>query len=156
MNKKINNLLNIRNIVLFVMASFFLILASTILFIQRYQKQDVIEYSYLYISISSILILLLILSLVYIVLPIIIRVRKKKISTLNSKFTFYFILIALTPAFFLGLFSIILINMGINDWFNEKIKNVINNSVYVAESYLDEHKATIKGDVYSVSNDLNN
>ena len=46
--------------------------------------------------------------------------------------------------------------MGINDWFNEKIKNVINNSVYVAESYLDEHKASIKGDVYSVSNDLNN
>ena len=45
MNKKINNLLNIRNIVLFVMASFFLTLASIFLFIQRYQKEDVIEYS---------------------------------------------------------------------------------------------------------------
>ena len=38
----------------------------------------------------------------------------------------------------------ILINLGINDWFNSKINNVINNSVLVAESYLEEHKETIK------------
>ncbi len=50
----------------------------------------------------------------------------------------------------------ILINIGINDWFNEKIKNVVFNSVSVAESYLQEHKDSIKGDVYAMSNDLNN
>ena len=32
---------------------------------------------------------------------------------------------------------------GLNDWFNDKEKNVINNSVFVAESYLEEHKETI-------------
>ena len=49
-----------------------------------------------------------------------------------------------------------LINLGINDWFNLKIKNVINNSVVVAESYLEEHKETIKGEVYTMYNDINN
>ena len=52
--------------------------------------------------------------------------------------------------------GLVLIELGINDWFNDKIKNVINNSVFVAESYLEEHKETIKGDVYAMSNDLNN
>ena len=156
MNKKIKNFLNIRNILLFFTAVFFLGLASLIVFLQRYQTREVIEYSNLYIIVSSLFILLLVLSLLYVILPIFLRVRRKKISTLNSKFTLYFILIALTPAFFLGIFGTVLINLGVNDWFNEKIKNVINNSVYVAESYLDEHKGTIKGDVYAVSTDLNN
>ena len=38
---------------------------------------------------------------------------------------------------------------------NSKINNVINNSVFVAESYLEEHKETIKGDVYAMYDDLN-
>ncbi len=84
------------------------------------------------------------------------RVKRKKISSLNSKFTLYFILIALIPSVFLGVFGIIIINFGINDWFNSKINNVIKNSVFVAESYLEEHKETIKGDVYAMYNDLNN
>ena len=67
----------------------------------------------------------------------------------------YFILIALTPSVLLGIIGLVLINFGINDWFNSKINNVINNSVFVAESYLEEHKETIKGDVYAMYNDLN-
>ena len=68
-------------------------------------------------------------------ISIILHCKKKKISTLNSKFSLYFILIALTPSIILGLIGLILINFGINDWFNSKINNVINNSVFVAESY---------------------
>ena len=48
-----------------------------------------------------------------------------------------------------------LINLGINDWFNSKINNVIDNSVLVAESYLEEHKETIKGEVYTMYSDIN-
>ena len=32
----------------------------------------------------------------------------------------------------------------------------INNSVLVAQSYLEEHKETIKGEVYTMYNDINN
>ncbi len=155
-NKYINiSVLNVRMISLIIGSIVFLGLSFIFLFNQRTNAIDAINYSYIYIIFASCLILILFFSLIYLLLPIYLRVRRKKISTLNSKFTLYFILIALTPSVFLGFIGLILINFGINDWFNSKINNVINNSVFVAESYLEEHKETIKGDVYAMYNDLN-
>ena len=158
MNKQINsfNLFNFRNLLLIILSFIFIILSSITLIIQRSNNMETLPYLNAYIVISSFFILALVVSISFIIFPIIIRVRRKKISTLNSKFTLYFISIALTPAIILGVLGLVLIELGINDWFNDKIKNVINNSVFVAESYLEEHKETIKGDVYAMSNDLNN
>ncbi len=157
MNNKRNNLnfLNLRIIFLLVGSIVFLGLSFFVLFNQRMYSTNTIDYLSIYIFFSSIFIIILILSLAYLLFPIILRVRRKKISTLNSKFSLYFILIALTPSILLGVIGLVLINFGINDWFNSKINNVINNSVFVAESYLEEHKETIKGDVYAMYNDLN-
>ncbi len=158
MNKQINsfNFFNFRNLLLIILSFIFIILSSITLIIQRSNNMETLPYLNAYIVISSLFILALVVSISFIIFPIIIRVRRKKISTLNSKFTLYFISIALTPAIILGVLGLVLIELGINDWFNDKIKNVINNSVFVAESYLEEHKETIKGDVYAMSNDLNN
>ncbi len=158
MNKQINsfNFFNFRNLLLIVLSFIFIILSSVTLINQRSNNMETLPYLNTYIVFSSLFILALVVSISFIVLPIILRVKRKKISTLNSKFTLYFISIALTPAILLGILGLVLIELGINDWFNDKIKNVINNSVFVAESYLEEHKETIKGDVYAMSNDLNN
>ena len=158
MNKQINsfNFFNLRNLLLILLSFIFIILSSITLITQRSNNMETLPYLNIYIVISSFFILALVVSISFIVFPIILRVRRKKISTLNSKFTLYFISIALTPAILLGIIGLVLIELGINDWFNDKIKNVINNSVFVAESYLEEHKETIKGDVYAMSNDLNN
>tara|TARA_A100001015_G_scaffold221996_1_gene249965 strand:- start:685 stop:2409 length:1725 start_codon:yes stop_codon:yes gene_type:complete len=157
MNKQINsfNIFNLRNSLLFVFSFAFVILSSFTLYVQRSENLEILPYLNVYIIISSFFIFALIISISFILLPIILRVRRKKISTLNSKFTLYFISIALTPAILLGILGLVLIEIGINDWFNNKIKKVISNSVFVAESYLEEHKETIKGDVYAMSNDLN-
>ena len=155
-NKHINfSFLNLRIIFLIIGSFVFLGLSFLVLFNQRTNTTGNLEYSNIYILFASIFIIILICSLAYLLFPIILRVRRKKISTLNSKFSLYFILIALTPSIILGIIGLILINFGINDWFNSKINNVINNSVFVAESYLEEHKETIKGDVYAMYNDLN-
>ncbi len=158
MNKQINsfNFFNFRNSILIILSFIFIILSSVTLINQRSNNLETLPYLNTYIVISSLLIIALVVSISFIIFPIIQRVRRKKISTLNSKFTLYFISIALTPAILLGVLGLVLIELGINDWFNNKIKNVINNSVFVAESYLEEHKETIKGDVYAMSNDLNN
>ncbi len=158
MNNKPNNIkfISLTNILLIVGSFLFLLVSFLILFFQRNGSLKLIDYSGIYILIATVFIIILFISLASLVLPIILRVRRKKISTLNSKFTLYFISIALTPALLLGILGLILINLGINDWFNSKINNVINNSVFVAESYLEEHKETIKGDVYAMYNDLNN
>ena len=158
MNKQINNFnfFNFRNLLLIILSFIFIILSSITLITQRSNNMETLPYLNVYIVISSLFILALVVSISFIVFPIILRVRRKKISTLNSKFTLYFISIAITPAILLGVLGLVLIELGINDWFNDKIKNVINNSVFVAESYLEEHKETIKGDLYAMSNDLNN
>ena len=155
-NKYINiSVLNLRIIMLILGSLIFIGLSFVLLFYQRTNTASTLEYSNIYILFAALLTLILIFSLIYLLFPIYLRVRRKKISTLNSKFTLYFILIALTPSIFLGIIGLVLINFGINDWFNSKINNVINNSVFVAESYLEEHKETIKGDVYAMYNDLN-
>ncbi len=155
-NKYINiSVLNLRIVLLILGSLIFIGLSFVLLFYQRTNTVSTLEYSNIYILFAVLLTLILIFSLIYLLFPIYLRVRRKKISTLNSKFTLYFILIALTPSIFLGIIGLVLINFGINDWFNSKINNVINNSVFVAESYLEEHKETIKGDVYAMYNDLN-
>ncbi|MDG2416166.1 MAG: ATP-binding protein [Pelagibacterales bacterium] len=83
------------------------------------------------------------------------RIRKKNITTFNNRFSLYFIGIAIAPAIIVGSLALLLINFGVNDWFNDRIQNIIKNSVYVAEGYLEEHKKTIKGDIYAMSSDLN-
>ena len=157
MKNKYNNIsiLNLRIISLIFGSIIFLGLSFILLFNQRTNVTETLNYSYVYIFFASFLIIILFFSLAYLLFPIFLRARRKKISTLNSKFTLYFISIALTPSVFLGIIGLALINFGINDWFNTKINNVINNSVFVAESYLEEHKETIKGDVYAMYNDLN-
>ena len=155
-NKYINvSILNFRIILLIIGSIIFLGISFILLFNQRTNATETISYSNTYILFASLLIVILFFSLIYLLFPIYLRVKRKKISTLNSKFSLYFISIALTPAVLLGIIGLILINFGINDWFNSKINNVINNSVFVAESYLEEHKETIRGDVYAMYNDLN-
>ena len=155
-NKYINiSVLNLRIVLLILGSLIFIGLSFVLLFYQRTNTASTLDYSNIFILFAALLTLILIFSIIYLLFPIYLRVRRKKISTLNSKFTLYFILIALTPSIFLGIIGLALINFGINDWFNSKINNVINNSVFVAESYLEEHKETIKGDVYAMYNDLN-
>ena len=158
MSKKLNNInfITFQNILLVGTSILFVLLSTLILFMQRNGYFQTIDYENIYIGLSIIFILFLVYSLVSYIYPIVQRVSKKKVNTFNNKFTLYFISIALTPAVLLGVLGFILITLGINDWFNDKVKNVINNSVFVAESYLEEHKETIKGDIYQMSSDLNN
>ena len=127
-----------------------------LLILQRGGNENITYFENFYFIISAVFIIFLLYSLFTILYPIFSKFKNKKINSLNSRFTLYFISIALTPALIVGVLGMILINIGINDWFNEKIKNVVFNSVSVAESYLQEHKDSIKGDVYAMSNDLNN
>ena len=150
------NLFNWRNATLIAGSLIFIVASMIILILQRKGNENIIYFESSYFIISAIFIIFLIYSLFTILYPIFSKFKNKKINSLNSRFTLYFISIALTPALIVGVLGMILINIGINDWFNEKIKNVVFNSVSVAESYLQEHKDSIKGDVYAMSNDLNN
>ncbi len=107
------------------------------------------------IFLSAIFILTITVIFIVLVYRTIIPINKKKVASFSNRFSLYFIAMALTPAVIAGILGLVLVNFGINDWFNDKIKSVINNSLNVAEGYVEEHNKSIKSDIYAMSNDLN-
>ena len=105
--------------------------------------------------ISAVLIISIVIFFTIFIFRVYLPIKRKKILSFSNKFSLYFITMALMPAIVAGILGLVLVNFGINDWFNVKIKSVINNSVKVAEGYVEEHNNSIKSDIYAMSNDLN-
>lgn len=74
---------------------------------------------------------------------------------LQTRIAIVFSLVAAIPAIAMALFSTLLFDAGIRSWFDNKVSNAIQNSVAVAEAYLEEHKNVIAADILGVANDLN-
>ena len=149
------NLINKRYTLLLILSIAFIVFSFLILLDQRLNIGVESYLDEIFISLSILFIVFLLYIFLKLIIPFILKVRKKNVGTFNSKFTLYFIGIAITPAIIVGALALVIINLGINDWFNQRIQDVIENSVFVAEGYLEEHKKTIKGDIYAMSSDLN-
>ncbi|MFL2899663.1 MAG: ATP-binding protein [Candidatus Pelagibacterales bacterium] len=149
------NLINKSYIILFFLTIIFVIFSFVLLLNQRINTSLNTNYDNYFIGVAVVFLIFLLYFFLSQILPFVNRVRKKNITTFNNRFSLYFIGIAITPAIIVGSIALLLINFGVNDWFNDRIQNIIKNSVYVAEGYLEEHKKTIKGDIYAMSSDLN-
>ena len=73
----------------------------------------------------------------------------------KNKFFFYFISLAAIPSILVAIFSLLIFNFSIEKWFDQKINDVVSNSVGVARKYLDEHQASIGKDILLIANDFN-
>jgi len=83
--------------------------------------------------------------------------RKKEIGSKTSfKYISFFSITTLLPAIFVAVFSLILFNVGLQTFFNKKIKSVINNSAEVAKNYVEETRNTIEADILLMLIDINN
>jgi len=150
------NLINKNYIILFLLTIIFVIFSFVLLINQRINSTPNSNYDNYFIAVTAVFLFFLLYFFFSQLIPFIFRIRKKNITTFNNRFSLYFIGIAITPAIIVGSIALLLINFGVNDWFNDRIQSIIKNSVYVAEGYLEEHKKTIKGDIYAMSSDLNN
>ena len=146
---------NWRIISLLIISSFCVIFTFIILVIQRSNISQNNNLDELLIILSLIFISLILFIFIRYIYRLLVPINKRKVKSFNNKFSIYFIGIALTPALIAGLLGLVLVNISIDDWFNKKIKSVINNSLNVAEGYIREHNNSIKSDVYAMSNDLN-
>jgi two-component system nitrogen regulation sensor histidine kinase NtrY len=82
--------------------------------------------------------------------------KKKKIGfKTSSKYISLFTLFTFIPSFSIAVFSLFIFNFGLQNFFNKKITNAINNSYDVAKSYLEQNKQTVKSDVFLMSVGLN-
>jgi len=81
---------------------------------------------------------------------------KKPGSEVNLKYILYFSSTTLLPSIIIALFSLILFNVGLQRYFDDKIKSVVNNSAELANNYVEQNRNSIESDILLMVLDLNN
>lgn len=76
-------------------------------------------------------------------------------SRLHGRLVLLFSAVAVTPAIVMAVFSAVFFNIGVEAWFNERVRTALHESLLVARAYLEEHQRIIGGDVLAMANDLN-
>jgi two-component system nitrogen regulation sensor histidine kinase NtrY len=76
-------------------------------------------------------------------------------SKLHVRLVVMFSLVAVTPAIVVALFSAALIHFGVEQWFNQRVTTALDESMAVANAYLEEHQQIIGGDALAMANDIN-
>lgn len=80
--------------------------------------------------------------------------RRPRVSRLQNRIIIAFSLVATVPTIIVSVFSAYFFNFGIQSWFDKKISAVLDQSIIVAGSYLDEHRIQLKETTTSLAADL--
>jgi two-component system nitrogen regulation sensor histidine kinase NtrY len=75
-------------------------------------------------------------------------------SRLQRRIVLMFAGVASVPTLLMAIFSTFFFNFGIQNWFDKKITSVLDNSMKVANSYIKEHKETMRNTALSMADDL--
>ena len=82
--------------------------------------------------------------------------REGKLGSETSlRYMLFFSATTLLPSILIAVFSLILFNVGLQKYFDKKIKNVINNSAEVAKNYVDQTRNAIEADILLMVLDVN-
>ena len=95
--------------------------------------------------------------IVYETYKILSRRRKKKLgSKVNLKYILYFSSTTLLPSIIIAVFSLILFNVGLQRYFDDKMKSIVNNSAELAKNYVEQTRNSIEADILLMVLDVNN
>ena len=83
------------------------------------------------------------------------RKKGKLGSETSLRYILFFSTTTLLPSILIAVFSLILFNVGLQNYFDKKIKTVVNNSSEVANNYLEEVRNSIESDILLVHLDVN-
>ena len=72
-------------------------------------------------------------------------------SRLHLRLTWVFALIALVPTVLVAIFAGLTINVGLEGWFSERVRNVVGNSLEAAQAYEEEHREDLRTDAEALA-----
>jgi len=75
-------------------------------------------------------------------------------ARLHVRLVLLFAVVAVTPTIVVGVFATAFFNLGIQAWFNDRVRTVLEESLQVSQGYLDEHRNNIRADALGMANDL--
>ena len=81
--------------------------------------------------------------------------RKELGSKVNLKYILYFSSTTLLPSIIIAAFSLILFNVGLQRYFDDKIKSVVNSSAELAKNYVEQTRNSIETDILLMTLDVN-
>nr|WP_220749511.1 MULTISPECIES: PAS domain-containing sensor histidine kinase [unclassified Jannaschia] len=76
-------------------------------------------------------------------------------SKLHLRLTGVFTGMALVPTILVAVFATITINMGLEGWFSDRVRNALGNSVLAAQAYAQEHRDDLEQDTRGLAGYLN-
>jgi two-component system, NtrC family, nitrogen regulation sensor histidine kinase NtrY len=83
------------------------------------------------------------------------RRRRSAGSTIHMRLTRAFSGIALIPTILVAIFATLSLNFGLEGWFSDRVRAVVTNSLAAAQSYEEEHRATLQADARLLGDFLN-
>ena len=119
---------------------------------QRYDLDTILYLLYVDTALLLTLAALIVAKLVRVWLE---RHKGRSGSGFHGRLVLMFSLIAVTPAVLVAIFSAVFLNTGMQGWFDDRIRNAIEQSTQVANAYLHEHRQAVRGDILAMANDLN-
>ena len=83
--------------------------------------------------------------------------RKNRMAgyQLHWRLVTLFSVITIFPAIIVVAFSVFVLDFSLRGWFSDRISTAVNESVTVAEFYLEEHVQSVRGQVLAMANDIN-
>jgi two-component system nitrogen regulation sensor histidine kinase NtrY len=82
------------------------------------------------------------------------RRRQAAGAQLHVRIVSLFSVIAVVPAILLAVFASISLDRGLDHWFSDRTKSIIQNSIDVATAYLQEHGQVIRADTVGMAKDI--
>jgi two-component system nitrogen regulation sensor histidine kinase NtrY len=76
-------------------------------------------------------------------------------ARLHLRFVALFGIAAVLPAIVVAVFFGVLVTRGVDSWFSQRVRTVVENSATVAKSYVNEQTRTTYGDLLAMATDLN-
>jgi two-component system, NtrC family, nitrogen regulation sensor histidine kinase NtrY len=76
-------------------------------------------------------------------------------SRLHLRLSGVFALIALIPTVLVAVFAVLTVNVGLEGWFSDRVRQVVGNSLSAAEAYEGEHRQDLIEDALSLAGYLN-
>ena len=75
-------------------------------------------------------------------------------SRLHVRLVVLFSVVAVTPTILVAVFATAFFNLGIQAWFNDRVRTALNEGLEASRGYLEEHRNNIRTDALGMANDL--
>ena len=144
-----------------VIATFLICIVFGLLTFFTFINQEFIklnDFNLQIILVADLILLILFFTLIiYKIYKILSERRKGKLGSETSlRYILFFSTTTLLPSIIIAIFSLILFNVGLQKYFDSKIKTVVSNSAEIAKNYVDQIRSSIEADISLMVLDVNN